>query len=190
MFETDSSSVAAGGSSGLSGTSDNTFSVRGAVLLYVRLDRAGVTITWSRPSWSALRARVYDNEAQTMSSNSATNATSSQGSNSSTYAADYNLSANPEETLAPGLLGKLSSSDGLEVNPTGTILDEGFLDLLHVKDVALGVRDIEKEVEISMVARRFGIFWGSEPCCLSLMFGYSLNDNRILYMLLPPVLCR
>lgn len=66
-----------------------------------------------------------------------------------------------------------------------------FLDLTAVKEVHLGGRDAEKEAELASVARRYGLIHetGNE-CALTILYGYGLSDNRLLYIVCPPVVCR
>lgn len=66
-----------------------------------------------------------------------------------------------------------------------------FLDLLAVKEVYLGGRDAEKEMEMASVARRYGLTHEQEnECGLTILYGYGLNDNRLLYIVCPPAVCR
>lgn len=74
------------------------------VLLYLRLDRSSTTLTWVRPSWSGLKA--------------------GGGNDTDPFSTDFNLSFNPEETLAPGLLTKLALQASGEQS-TGAMLDDG-----------------------------------------------------------------
>ncbi|KAF2901192.1 hypothetical protein ILUMI_04995 [Ignelater luminosus] len=140
------------------------------ILQYLRLDRSSTTLTWVRPSWSGLKTG-YTNETDPFST-------------------DFNLSFNPEETLAPGLLTKLALQ-GAGEQSTGSTLDDGFLDLLVVKEIQLGGRDAEKELELAAVSRRYGL--NHEPgneCALTILYGYGLSDNRLLYIVCPPSVCR
>lgn len=73
-----------------------------SALVYLRLERSCATLTWSRTTWSGLKT------------------------SGATSTADYSLSANPEELIAPGLLSR-----GDEVASPG--LEEGFLELSAVK---------------------------------------------------------
>ncbi|VEN34527.1 unnamed protein product [Callosobruchus maculatus] len=139
-------------------------------LLYLRLDRSSTTLTWVRPSWSGLK--------------------SGTSSDSDPFSTDFNLSFNPEDTLAPGLLTKLALQAAGEQS-TGTTLEDGFLDLMTVKEVHLGGRDAEKDTEMAAIARRYGLnhTLGNE-CGFTLLYGYGLSDNRLLYIVCPPVVCR
>ncbi|KAK4881726.1 hypothetical protein RN001_005045, partial [Aquatica leii] len=140
------------------------------MLQYLRLDRSSTTLTWVRPSWSGLKAG-YSNDTDPFST-------------------DFNLSFNPEETLAPGLLTKLALQ-GAGEQSTGSTLDDGFLDLLVIKEIHLGGRDSERENELTAVSRRYGL--NHEPgneCALTILYGYGLSDNRLLYIVCPPSICR
>lgn len=136
----------------------------------MRLDRSCTTLTWVRPSWSGLKTGT--------------------SSDADPFSTDFNLSFNPEETLAPGLLTKLALQAAGEQS-TGTTLDDGFLDLLAVKEVCLGGRDNEKDAELASVARRYGLTHepGNE-CALTILYGYGLSDNRLLYIVSPSAICR
>lgn len=78
-------------------------------LLYLRLDRSLTTLTWVRPSWSGLKAGAGGDGGS---------------SSSDPFTADFNLSFNPEETLAPGLLTKLALQAAGEIS-TGTTMEDG-----------------------------------------------------------------
>lgn len=144
---------------------------RGSSLYFLRLDRSLTTLTWVRPSWSALKT-----------GNSA---------DQDPFTTDFNLSFNPEDTLASGLLTKLASQAAAEQTTSGTTLDEGFLDLMVVKELHLGGRDVEKDSELASVARRYSL--SHEPgneCALTILYGYGISDNRLLYIVCPPAVCR
>lgn len=78
-------------------------------LLYLRLDRSLTTLTWVRPSWSGLKTGGSGDGS---------------GASSDPFTADFNLSFNPEETLAPGLLTKLALQAAGELS-TGTTIEDG-----------------------------------------------------------------
>ncbi|KAJ9590133.1 hypothetical protein L9F63_016745 [Diploptera punctata] len=134
-------------------------------LVYVRLERSCATLTWCRPGWSGLRT----------------------GTGGSGSTPDYSLSANPEEMVAPGMAAKLAAPG----ESAGIALEEGYLDLAIVKEIVLGGRDREKDPDLATACRRYGLdrFAVSE-CCLSLVYGVNLSDNRVLFLLCPPTLCR
>ncbi|KYB28995.1 1-phosphatidylinositol 4,5-bisphosphate phosphodiesterase epsilon-1-like Protein [Tribolium castaneum] len=62
---------------------------------------------------------------------------------------------------------------------------------MAVKEVHLGGRDAEKDSELATVARRYGLTHepGNE-CALTILYGYSLSDNRLLYIVCPSAICR
>lgn len=75
-------------------------------LVYLKLEPSNATLSWCKPTWSALRG---------------------------SGAPDYALSVNIEENVSPGLLLKYSMSSGdVAMNNT----EEGFLELSHVKEVS------------------------------------------------------
>lgn len=39
--------------------------------------------------------------------------------------------------------------------------------------------------------RRFGLeAFPAKECCMTILYGYGISDNRFLYVVCPPVLCR
>ncbi|XP_071051553.1 1-phosphatidylinositol 4,5-bisphosphate phosphodiesterase epsilon-1-like isoform X1 [Onthophagus taurus] len=140
------------------------------LLLYLRLDRSCTTLTWVRPSWSGLKAGY--------------------ATDGDPFSTDFNLSFNPEDTLAPGLLTKVALQSSGEQS-TGTTIDDGFLDLFVIKEVHLGGRDLTSDLELCSVARRYGLIHetGSE-CALTILYGNGISDNRLLYIVCPPTICR
>lgn len=89
--------------------------------------------------------------------------------------------------MAPGLAMKLSAPG----ESAGVALEEGYLDLAIIKEIVLGGRDRDKDPDLATACRRYGLdrFTGSD-CCLSLVYGVNLSDNRVLFLLCPPTLCR
>lgn len=138
-------------------------------LVYVRLERACATLTWGKTAWSGLKTGA--------------------GGGSSSAPSDYCLSANPEESVAPGIVTRTSGTQPPEM--ASVSLEEGYLDLAAVKEIAMGGRDRDKELDLSTVLRRYGLerFQPAE-CCLALVYGTNLSDNRVLFLLCPPILCR
>ncbi|XP_066257407.1 1-phosphatidylinositol 4,5-bisphosphate phosphodiesterase epsilon-1-like isoform X2 [Euwallacea similis] len=152
------------------GQENQTPSTVKGTFLYLRLDRSSTVLTWVRPSWSALKAGNV-NEGDPFSQ-------------------DFNLSFNPEDTLAPGLLTKLALQGGGEQSSM-TTLDDGFLDLMSIKEIHLGGRDLDKDSELAAIARRYGL--NHEPgneCAFTILHGNGLSDNRLLYVVCPPAECR
>ncbi|CAG9772903.1 unnamed protein product [Ceutorhynchus assimilis] len=152
------------------GQENQTPSTIKGTFFYLRLDRSSTVLTWVRPSWSALKA--------------------GNTNDSDPFSQDFNLSFNPEDTLAPGLLTKLALQCSGEQS-TMTTLDDGFLDLMSIKEVHLGGRDLDKDSELAAVARRYGL--NHEPgneCAFTILHGNGLSDNRLLYVVCPPAECR
>ncbi|ENN78054.1 hypothetical protein YQE_05490, partial [Dendroctonus ponderosae] len=151
------------------GQENQTPSTTKGTFLYLRLDRSSTVLTWVRPSWSALKA--------------------GNTNESDPFSQDFNLSFNPEDTLAPGLLTKLALQSAGEQSMA--TLDDGFLDLMSIKEVQLGGRDLDKDSELAAVARRYGL--NHEPgneCAFTILHGNGLSDNRLLYVVCPPSECR
>ncbi|XP_048519381.1 uncharacterized protein LOC125503334, partial [Dendroctonus ponderosae] len=150
------------------GQENQTPSTTKGTFLYLRLDRSSTVLTWVRPSWSALKA--------------------GNTNESDPFSQDFNLSFNPEDTLAPGLLTKLALQSAGEQSMA--TLDDGFLDLMSIKEVQLGGRDLDKDSELAAVARRYGL--NHEPgneCAFTILHGNGLSDNRLLYVVCPPSEC-
>lgn len=100
---------------------------------------------------------------------------------------DYNLAVNPEE-LVPQRLTYRQPVNSYDAEGQNTTLDEGCLDLTIVKEITIGSRHPEYDAELLATGRRYGL--GHLECCISILYGHSLNDNRILCLLCSPMLCR
>lgn len=62
---------------------------------------------------------------------------------------------------------------------------------MTIKEVYLGGRDAEKEAEISSIAKRYGLYHSpGNECAITILYGYGLSDNRMLYIVLPTTVCR
>jgi hypothetical protein len=157
-------------------------------LVYLRLERSCATLTWSRPYWSGLRG---------------VNASSSSQP-------DFCLSVNAEEVVSPGMalkyvtngMGSVALAVGGGAGVLGGVgvafkevavagLEEGYLDLDSVKDVILGADIKDRDPEVAIVARRYGLdkFSGLENS-LAIIYGANLSDNRIFMILSPPHMCK
>lgn len=114
-------------------------------------------LSWRKPFWSGLKTTTV------------------------TSVPDYHLGIRPEDISTPGTPNKPFG----EITSVG--LEEGFLDLSYVKELYSGAKDKEKEIELVAMLKRYG-FDGNmtNECCLALLFGTNVSDNRMLYLLFPP----
>jgi hypothetical protein len=100
---------------------------------------------------------------------------------------DFNVSINPEENVVPRTVTKpvynMNDIDGIFHT-----LDEGILDLATVKDISMGSRNQDYNQDILAAGRRYGL--RHVESCVSILYGTSLNENRILCILCPPMLAR
>lgn len=101
--------------------------------------------------------------------------------------ADFNMNINPEELVSPRLTQKQMPS-AMDIEGQSPTLDEGFLDLTLVKEITMGSRNHEYDLELLAAGKRFGLT--HVECCVSILYGNTLNDNRVLCLLCPPMLCR
>lgn len=94
---------------------------------------------------------------------------------------------NPEELVSPKLTSRQPQNTN-DVEGQSATLDEGFLDLGIVKEITMGSRNHEYDADLLAAGRRFGLT--HVECCVSMLYGNSLSDNRVLCLLCPPMLCR
>lgn len=114
-------------------------------------------LTWRRPSWSGLKTSQISSLP------------------------DYHLGAKPEDITSPGMItrqaGEIASLS----------LEEGFLDVTYVKELNTVSKDKEKEFELLSTMKRYNLEANPiSECCLALLFGANISDNRILFLLFPP----
>lgn len=100
---------------------------------------------------------------------------------------EYNLLINPEELVSPKLPYRQQQTNS-DIEGQNAMLDEGILDLGIVKEITMGSRNHEYDAELLAAGRRFGLT--HVECCVSILYGNSLSDNRVLCLLCPPMLCR
>uniref|UniRef100_A0A8D9BY52 Phosphoinositide phospholipase C n=2 Tax=Cacopsylla melanoneura TaxID=428564 RepID=A0A8D9BY52_9HEMI len=132
-------------------------------LVYIRLERSCGTLTWGKTAWSALKV----------------------GSASSSSTVDYNLGVNPEDMIPTALRHKMLG----EVSFAG--LEEGFVELSYVKEVSVGGRDRDRDPDLVNALRRYQLDkHATSECVIAIVYGNHLSDNRTLYLLCPPILCR
>ncbi|XP_076173797.1 1-phosphatidylinositol 4,5-bisphosphate phosphodiesterase epsilon-1 isoform X3 [Ptiloglossa arizonensis] len=132
-------------------------------LVFARVDRACGTFVWEKPPWSPLK-------------------TAQIGSTTST---EFSLTANPEDTVPFGLSTKYTTQQS---ECSSVTLEEGFLDLSAVKEVMIGCCDRDREADLRSICKRYGLP-GSDSC-IGLMYGSSLPDNRLIFILCPPALSK
>ncbi|XP_055588696.1 1-phosphatidylinositol 4,5-bisphosphate phosphodiesterase epsilon-1-like [Uranotaenia lowii] len=99
---------------------------------------------------------------------------------------DYTFNQNPEESIPCRFASRFASANDIESQCQN--LEEGMLDLVTVKDISMGSRNHEYDPEILAAGKRFGLT--HVECCVSLLYGGSASENRILCILCPPMLCR
>ncbi|XP_015511799.1 1-phosphatidylinositol 4,5-bisphosphate phosphodiesterase epsilon-1-like [Neodiprion virginianus] len=129
-------------------------------LVYARVDRACGTFTWEKPTWSPLK-------------------TASLG----TTVTEFSLFVNPEESLPAGLTTKYAAR---LPDCAAVTLEDGYLDLSSVKEIMIGCCDRDRDSDLRAICKRYGLP-GSDSC-IGLMYGTSLSDNRLIFLLCPPAL--
>ncbi|XP_043274277.1 1-phosphatidylinositol 4,5-bisphosphate phosphodiesterase epsilon-1-like isoform X2 [Venturia canescens] len=134
-------------------------------LVYARIDRACGTFVWEKPAWSPLKT-----------------ANSSLGNTPG----DFSLGTNPEESVPACLVGRYTGQQAMDCATVS--LEEGCLDLSSVKEVTIGCCDRDREADLRGICKRYGLS-GSDSC-IGLMYGSSLSDNRIIFLLGPPSLSK
>lgn len=100
---------------------------------------------------------------------------------------DFILNQNPEEIVAWRFASRYLSNPG-ETEIQCQNLEEGMLDLGTVKDITMGSRNHEYDPDILSAGKRYGLT--HVECCVSLLYGSTASENRILCILCPPMLCR
>ncbi|XKL64543.1 hypothetical protein PGB90_004629 [Kerria lacca] len=126
-------------------------------LIFIRLERSCSVLSWRKPFWSSLKT------------------------NTMTSFPDYQLGIRADDILTPATPNKSS----IEIASVG--FEEGFIDLSYVKELYSGAKDKEKEVDLMTILKRYALD-GSSPseCCLALLFGANVSDNRMFNLLFPP----
>lgn len=100
---------------------------------------------------------------------------------------EYDLAINPEELVSPRLFHHQTTTQN-EFEPQNPTIDEGFLDLTIAKEVTMGSRNHEYDAELLSAGKRFGLT--HIECCVTILYGNSISDNRIICLMCPPMLCR
>ncbi|XP_053978148.1 1-phosphatidylinositol 4,5-bisphosphate phosphodiesterase epsilon-1-like isoform X2 [Hylaeus volcanicus] len=132
-------------------------------LVFARIDRACGTFVWEKPPWSPLKTAQIGGAAST----------------------DFSLTANPEEVVPAGLSTRYGTQ---QLECASVTLEEGVLDLSLVKEVMIGCCDRDRETDLRSICKRYGLP-GSDSC-IGLMYGSSLPDNRLIFILCPPALSK
>ena len=120
-------------------------------IVYLQLEQSNSILVWCKPTWSSAIK---------------TSAGSPQ---------DYNLSYDIESTVLPGIVTKYDCKE-----PAITSLDEGYIDLLYVKDIMVS----QNNFDLTSIARRHGLpdneLVDERKCTIRLLFGTNLSDNRTI----------
>lgn len=101
---------------------------------------------------------------------------------------EYDLAINPEESVSPRLFHYHQTTITSELEPQISTIDEGYLDLTVAKEVTMGSRNHEYDAELLAAGKKFGLT--HIECCVTILYGSSINDNRIICLMCPPMLCR
>lgn len=132
-------------------------------LVFARVDRACGTFVWEKPPWSPLKTGQVGGATLT----------------------EFSLSTNPEDALPPGLVGRYTQQ---QADCASITLEEGYLDLGSVKEIMIGCYDRDREADLRSICKRYGL--PDSDCCIGLMYGSNLPDNRLIFLLCPPALSK
>lgn len=100
---------------------------------------------------------------------------------------EINLNINPEELLPQNLTYRQQ----ININDPDSQynkLEEGSLDLGTVKEITIGTRNHEYDAELLEAGKRYGLT--HIESCVTILYGLTASDNRVLYLLCPPMICR
>lgn len=96
---------------------------------------------------------------------------------------DYSLTTNIEELVSSGMVMKCENSD-IVFNG----LEEGYLELQYIKEIRLGEAAVDLATTVS---RRHGLEeMDADSCCIKLIFGACLSDNRSVEFIAPPIVAQ
>lgn len=132
-------------------------------LVFARVDRACGIFMWEKPAWSPLKTAQVGGTALT----------------------EFSLSAKPEDTMPAGLTNRYTQQPA---DCASVALEEGYLDLGSLKEIMIGCCDRDRETDLRSICKRYGLS-GSDSC-IGLMYGSSLPDNRLIFLLCPPALSK
>ncbi|CAL1528797.1 unnamed protein product, partial [Lymnaea stagnalis] len=121
-------------------------------LCVLRLEADNATITWCRPGWSALRGV--------------------------TSPPDFILHSDRSHTSLHVLCARYASGSDDNSNS----LEEGFLDVMHIKEVYLG----EESVDLAGICKRHGLeSLDADHKCITIVHGSSMSANHKLWFIGP-----
>ncbi|XP_011137962.1 1-phosphatidylinositol 4,5-bisphosphate phosphodiesterase epsilon-1 [Harpegnathos saltator] len=132
-------------------------------LVFARVDRACGTFIWEKPTWSPLKTAQIGGAAVT----------------------EFSLSVKPESMIPAGLISRYTQQ---QADCASVTLEEGYLDLGSVKEIMIGCCERDREADLRSICKRYGLP-GSDSC-IGLMYGSSLPDNRLIFLLCPPALSK
>lgn len=126
-------------------------------VVYLKLEQSNSMIVWCKPFWSTT-FRSSNNTPQ-----------------------DYQLSYDIEDFILPGISLKYETKE-----PALIGLEEGFLDLMYLKDVFIR----SASADLPMIGRRHGFIDSifADPnnnYSIKLLFGQNLSDNRTTEFIAP-----
>lgn len=129
---------------------------RSSAVVFLKLEESNSALTWCKPYWST-SLRSSGNTPQ-----------------------DYQLAADIEEKILPGVISKFEYKEA-----TGIALEEGFIDLAYLKEILVG----QSAADLALIARRHSLpeylLAESPNCSIKLLFGVNLNDNRTTEFIAP-----
>ena len=142
-----------------------------SAIIFLLVERSLGLLVWCRASSSGLKSSF------------------SSSSRSSDYTAHHRGSSHTSSIiLSKDMQERLLSiiSDRFENNSKNFFqigLEEGFIDLFHAKKVAL----VDSKMDLSGISKRCGLKPEDvdSSCCLKLLYGSTLNDNRTVEFILP-----
>lgn len=128
-----------------------------SAVVYLQLEHSNSTISWCKPFWST-SLRVGGNAPQ-----------------------DYQLSQDIEEIVLSGISMKYETKE-----PAMIGLEEGFVDLMFLKDIVVGQSSL---TDLTSIGRRHGlpdyVLSESSYHSIKLLFGVNLSDNRTTEFIAP-----
>lgn len=127
-----------------------------SAVVFLKLEESNSTLAWCKPYWST-SLRSSGNTPQ-----------------------DYQLTADIEEKVLPGVISKFEYKEA-----TGIGLEDGFIDLMFLKEIIVG----QSSADLALIARRHSLpeymLAESANCSIKLLFGVNLSDNRCTEFIAP-----